>query len=465
MARETINIGVVANDGTGDTFRIAGQKINDNFEELYTNFAATELGDGIDLDGNNIVGTRSNDNINFIPSGTGIVTMPNLLVDGTINLVDNVISATQSNSDLVMRSSGTGSIVLGDISIQDNTVSTNASNADTELTANGTGTISLLSNATINGDMTVTSVSQGAGQFDTSVTLASGATVTSILDQDNMSGNSATALATQQSIKAYVDSQVTAQDLDFTADDLTTNSIDLDSETLQLTGGAGIDTSATGNTVTFSIDSSVVTLTGSQALSNKTLTSPIVNNINATGSWSMTQLETESLRIKDNTITTSASNADLEMSAAGTGKVTINGLALPRDDNGTVQAVKTDGAGTLSFVNVDYLYNNTVLEDGSVTLASSATANIDTFDSTVYRSTRYVMSISDSTNSRYEIVEAIVTHDGSTAYVSKYGSTTNHTSSLLTLTADVSGSDVRLRVVPISSDSTVIKFLARRQAI
>ena len=465
MARETINIGVVANDGTGDTFRIAGQKIINNFEELYTNFEATELGDGIDLDGNNIIGTRSNDNINFIPAGTGIVTMPNLLVDGTINLVDNVISATQSNSDLVMRSSGTGSIVLGDISIQDNTVSTNASNADTELTANGTGTISLLSNTTINGDMTVTSVSQGAGQFDTSVTLASGATVTSILDQDNMSGNSATALATQQSIKAYVDSQVTAQDLDFTADDLTTNSIDLDSETLQLTGGTAINTSATGNTVTFSIDSSVVTLTGSQALSNKTLTSPIVNNINATGSWSMTQLETESLRIKDNTITTSASNADLEMSAAGTGKVNINGLALPRDDNGTVQAVKTDGAGTLSFVDVDYLYDNTVLEDGSVTLASSATANIDTFDSTVYRSTRYVMSISDSTNSRYEIVEAIVTHDGSTAYVSKYGSTTNHTSSLLTLTADVSGSDVRLRVVPISSDSTVIKFLARRQAI
>ena len=221
MARETINIGVVANDGTGDTFRIAGQKINNNFEELYTNFEATELGDGIDLDGNNIIGTRSNDNINFIPAGTGIVTMPNLLVDGTINLVDNVISATQSNSDLVMRSSGTGSIVMGDISIQDNTVSTNASNADTELTANGTGTISLLSNTTINGDMTVTSVSQGAGQFDTSVTLASGATVTSILDQDNMSGNSATALATQQSIKAYVDSQVTAQDLDFTADDLT----------------------------------------------------------------------------------------------------------------------------------------------------------------------------------------------------------------------------------------------------
>ena len=41
-------------------------------------------------------------------------------------------------------------------------------------------------------------------------------TVTNILDENDMSSDSATALATQQSIKAYVDSQVTAQDLDIT---------------------------------------------------------------------------------------------------------------------------------------------------------------------------------------------------------------------------------------------------------
>ena len=463
MPRQILDIGSNANDGTGDTLRAAMDKVNDNFIELYN----VSIENTIEISGNNITGTRSNDDINIIPAGTGTVTITNLTIDNNINLTDNVISATQSNSDLVLRASGTGNIVLGDVTISDNTISTNASNANLELSASGTGTLQLLKDTTVSGDLGVTGILTvtGTATLSTSLTLASGATVTAILDEDTMTSNSATALATQQSIKAYVDSQVTAQDLDFTADDSTVLSIDLDSETLTFTGGTGIDTSATGNTVTFSIDSSVVTLTGSQALSNKTLTSPIVNNINATGNWSMTQLETESLRIKDNTITTSASNADLEMSAAGTGTVNINGLALPRDDNGTVQAVKTDGAGTLSFVNVDYLLDHTVLEDGSVTLASSATANIDTFDSTVYRSTRYVMSISDSTNARYEIVEAIVTHDGSTAYVSDHGSTTNHTSSLLTLAADFSGSDVRLRATPISSDSTVIKFLARRQVI
>ena len=83
------------------------------------------------------------------------------------------------------------------------------------------------------------------------LTFSSGATVTSILDEDDMSSNSATALATQQSIKAYVDAEVTAQDLDFQADSGGALNIDLDSETLTLTGGTGIDTAGSSNTVTF----------------------------------------------------------------------------------------------------------------------------------------------------------------------------------------------------------------------
>ena len=35
MARQTVNTGSSANDGTGDTLRTAGVKINANFAELY----------------------------------------------------------------------------------------------------------------------------------------------------------------------------------------------------------------------------------------------------------------------------------------------------------------------------------------------------------------------------------------------------------------------------------------------
>jgi hypothetical protein len=39
MAKQTIGIGTTANDGTGDTLRVAFDKINDNFTELYTDDA------------------------------------------------------------------------------------------------------------------------------------------------------------------------------------------------------------------------------------------------------------------------------------------------------------------------------------------------------------------------------------------------------------------------------------------
>jgi len=114
-----------------------------------------------------------------------------------------------------------------------------------------------------------------------------GASGSAVLDEDDMSSNSATKVATQQSIKAYTDSQVTAQDLDVTSDSGTI-AIDLNSETLTLAGGTGIDSSATSNTGTFAIDSSVATLTGSQTLTNKTLTSPTINGGTFSGSFTGT---------------------------------------------------------------------------------------------------------------------------------------------------------------------------------
>jgi hypothetical protein len=116
----------------------------------------------------------------------------------------------------------------------------------------------------------------GTVEFDS---LSDGTTtITGFVDEDNMSSDSASLIPTQQSVKAYVDSQVTAQDLDFQADTGGALSIDLDSETLTLTGGTGIDTSGSGNAVTFAIDNTVVaTLTDSQILTNKTLTSAVLN--------------------------------------------------------------------------------------------------------------------------------------------------------------------------------------------
>ena len=147
-----------------------------------------------------------------------------------------------------------------------------------------------LSNVTTVGALNSGSITSGFGAIDngssaitTTGTVTYGSlsdgsiTITAFVDEDDMSSNSATLVPTQQSVKAYVDAQITAEDLDFQADSGGALSIDLDSETLTFTGGTGIDTSGSGNAVTFAIDSTVATLSGTQTLTNKTLTSPKVN--------------------------------------------------------------------------------------------------------------------------------------------------------------------------------------------
>ena len=87
---------------------------------------------------------------------------------------------------------------------------------------------------------------------------STGISGTAIKDEDNMSSNSANHLATQQSIKAYVDAQVTAQDLDFSGDS-GTGSVDLDSQTFAITGDTGITTTASGQGLSIDLDDTAVT--------------------------------------------------------------------------------------------------------------------------------------------------------------------------------------------------------------
>ena len=90
-------------------------------------------------------------------------------------------------------------------------------------------------------------------------------------------------VASAKAIKTYVDAQVGGADLDFSGDSGGAQSVDLDAQTLTLAGGTGIDTTGSAQTMTFAIDSTVATLTGSQTLTNKTLTTPIISSISNTG--------------------------------------------------------------------------------------------------------------------------------------------------------------------------------------
>ena len=176
MARLNLEVGNNANDGTGDTLRVAMQKVNDNFTELY---ASPLFSGDILVSDNEITAARSNDDLVLSASGTGSVAIANLTIDNNINLTDNEIRTTVSNSDLKLSASGTGSVVIDkasitggninntvignatavagtfttltttgsltvdSVTITDNTISTNTSNADLELSGSGTGSVKI----------------------------------------------------------------------------------------------------------------------------------------------------------------------------------------------------------------------------------------------------------------------------------------------------------------------------------
>ena len=203
-------------------------------------------------------------------------------------------------------------------------------------------------------------------------------TVTDILDEDTMSSDSATALATQQSIKAYVDSQITANNELGELTDVTITTV-ADNEVL------AYDSTSSEWINQTPAEAGLVSLTGTETLTNKTLTSAVLDTgVSGTAildednmaSDSATQLATQQsikayvdsqvggvssdivndttpqlggdLDVNGQSIV-SVSAGDIAITPDTTGNVIIDGLKHPQADGTSGQVLTTDGLGQLSF--------------------------------------------------------------------------------------------------------------------
>tara|TARA_A100001515_G_scaffold11461_1_gene8964 strand:+ start:2671 stop:4287 length:1617 start_codon:yes stop_codon:yes gene_type:complete len=350
---------------------------NDEFDAILAAFgsASGHNHDGTGGEGARItvVGT-SDDNVTFgsaltpdanntIDIGTSGAQFKDIYIDGTayldaIDFNGTAISSTAAELNIVDGSTAATSTTLADadrVVVNDN--GTMVQVALTDFETYFESALDTLSNVTTVGALNAGSITSGFGAIDngssaitttgtvTYGNLSDGSiTITAFVDEDDMSSNSATLVPTQQSVKAYVDTQITAEDLDITTDSGTI-AIDLDSETLTVAGGTGLDSSATSNTVTLAIDSTVATLTGSQTLTNKTLTSPDINGGTVDGA----------------TIATS----DITVGSGKTLDVSAGTLTLANDQ---ISGDKVEG-GTIAATTITTLTFGSIT-DGSITVTA-----------------------------------------------------------------------------------------------
>ena len=207
--------------------------------------------------------------ISGITDATGIIADATDVIEAVVSLNTDLTTISTDNHIF----SGGSILFEGDTDDSfETTLAVTDPTADRTLTLpNATGTTSLTDATETLTNKTLTSPTLTSPVFNTAL---SG---TAVKDEDDMASDSATALVTQQSFKAYVDNTLAAQDLDIAPDSCTGQSITLETETLTFSGGSNIGSSATSNTVTFAI-SDVVQLTATQTLTNKTFTSPTIDS-------------------------------------------------------------------------------------------------------------------------------------------------------------------------------------------
>ena len=454
MAQEVINIGAQADDGTGDTIRRTGIKINANFTELYAMpFAQTSLG----LVENEISTTQSNADLVLKSSGSGSILFP------AIRINDNNIEGTRSNDDLILRANGSGSLVVDGIGI-----------AGTSITALDSSFVNINENLIL--DSTLTSgITTFGGTVQTASTVDVGGLTT--LSTLTVSGVSTFADATTVDNLTFNNNIISSSsnaDINLTpggtgvvnVSNLTIDSsINLTDNVIKVTKTNDdfmLSANGTGSVQISKVDINEATIDNT-AIGNEVPTAGTFTAVTIT----MPSVNADKVNFADNKIKATDTDANLLISANGSGNVLINGFTFP---NTMVagQLIKTNASKVLSTAVFPFVVTDTDVQDATATITgNSSTQVIDSFAAATYRSAKYYIQISDATADRYTLIEANVSHNGTSAFISTFGAATNGDGDGSTiydsidLSADINSGNVRLLGTVNNTNNQVIKLVKR----
>ena len=220
----------------------------------------------------------------------------------------------------------------------------------------------------------------------TGITTSQLAAASVVTESEGIASNdNDTTLPTSAAVKDYVDTNVTAQDLDFQGDG-GTGAVDLDSQSLDIAGGTNITTAASSQTLTVNLDS---TISGLTSVTSTGFTGNLIGNVtgNTSGSSgsctgnSATATSLETARTIAGTSFNGTGNIDIEAAGLKSTSETSGTKFLREDGDGTCSWQAAAGSGTVSSVGGTGTVNGltltgTVTSTGNLTLGGTLSVNL-----------------------------------------------------------------------------------------
>jgi hypothetical protein len=206
-----------------------------------------------------------------------------------------------------------------------------------------------------------------------------GVSVTAILDEDNMASDSATALATQQSIKAYVDAQVGANN---ELSEVLANGNTSGGNNIQMTTTDEVQFRDTALTIKSSVDGQLdiaadveleivaptLDINASTAVTIDTTTMTMTGSVNVVG-----DLDVDNLNLNGNTIISTNTDGNIALTPNGTGEVDISKVDI---DGGTIDGTVIGGSTPAAISGTTGSFSGNLTVDTNTLFVDAGTNNV-----------------------------------------------------------------------------------------